>query len=99
MPLGTPRLERIKTAVTARFPAAIYGQYNCRPRNALGFWSQHAGSENRPHGQLDWRGNAVDIVHKDHGYGDTSPEHQAWLDQVNEFLETHREELDLNELI
>ncbi len=99
MPTGTPRLERIKTAVTARFPDAIYGQFNCRPRNALGFWSQHAGSENRPHGQLDWRGNAVDIVHKDHGYGDTSPAHQAWLDQVNAYLEANREPLDLNELI
>ncbi len=95
MPTGTPRLERIKEAVTARFPDAIYGQYNCRPRNALGWWSQHAGSEPAK----GYRGNAVDIVHKDHGYGDTSPAHQAWLDKVNAYLEANREALDLNELI
>ncbi len=95
MPIGTPKLERIKSAVDARFPDAIYGQYNCRPRNSLGYWSQHAGSEPAK----GYRGNAVDIVHKDHGYGDKSPAHQAWLDKVNAFLEANREALDLNELI
>ena len=99
MPLGTPKLERIKAAVSAAFPDAIYGQANCRPRNGLGWWSQHAGSEDRPEPEDDWKGNAVDIVHKDYGYGNTSPAHQAWLDRVNAYLVANREALDLNELI
>lgn len=95
MPTGTPNLERIKAAVSAEFPDAIYGQFNCRRRNAVGNWSQHAGSEPAK----GYKGNAVDIVHKDHGYGDTSAAHQAWLDDVNAFLVVYRVELDLNELI
>ena len=95
MPTGTPTLERIKAGVSAEFPDAIYGQYNCRPRNGLGWWSQHAGSEPAK----GYKGNAVDIVHKDHGYGDTSAAHQAWLDDVNAYLVANRERLDLNELI
>ena len=94
MPTGTPRLERIKEAVSARFPDAIYGQYNCRRRNGWN-WSQHAGSE-PPRG---YRGNAVDIVHQRYGYGDTSHAHQRWLDEVNAYLVANREVLDLNELI
>jgi hypothetical protein len=94
MPTGTPKLERLKAAVSSNFPDAIYGQFNCRRRNGFN-WSQHAGSEPAK----GYQGNAVDIVHKDHGYGDTSPAHQAWLDQVNAFLVANAERLDLNELI
>ena len=94
MPIGTPRLERIKAAVSARFPDALFGQFNCRRRNGWN-WSQHAGSEP----VRGYRGNAIDIVHKDHGYGDTSPAHQAWLDKVHAYLFANRVALDLNELI
>ena len=94
MATGTPHLERIKAAVLLRFRDAIFGQYNCRRRNGWN-WSQHAGSEPAE----GYRGNAVDIVHKDHGYGDKSPAHQAWLDRVNAFLVQNREALELNELI
>ena len=94
MPTGTPNLETIKRAVSARFPDAIYGQYNCRRRNGWN-WSQHAGSESA----RGYRGNAIDIVHKNHGYGDTSPAHQLWLDRVNAFLVANRDALNLNELI
>ncbi len=94
MPTGTPNLERIKTAVSNAFPDARYGQYNCRRRNGWN-WSQHAGSE-PPRG---YRGNAVDIVHRSHGYGDKTPAHQAWLDDVHAFLVANRDALELNELI
>ena len=94
MPTGTPKLERIKAAVSAEFPEVIYGQYNCKRRNGFN-WSQHAGSEPK----WGYKGNAVDIVHRDHGYGDKTPAHQAYLDQVNAFLIAHEDELDLNERI
>ncbi len=94
MPTGTPNLERIKAAVSGAYPDARYGQYNCRRRNGWN-WSQHAGSEP----SKGYRGNAVDIVHRLHGYGDTTPEHQAWLDEVHAFLVTNRDALELNELI
>ena len=94
MPTGTPKLERLKAAVSTNFPDAIYGQFNCKRRNGFN-WSQHAGSEP----EWGYRGNAVDIVHRDHGYGDTTPAHQAWLDQVNAFLVANYDALDLNELI
>ena len=95
MPTGTPNLETIKRAVSREFPDAIYGQFNCRRRNALRYWSQHAGSEPA----FGYKGNAIDIVHKDHGYGDETPKHQAWLDLVNAFLVANRVALNLNELI
>lgn len=92
--IGTPHLERLKAAVRAAFPDAIFGQFNCKRRNGWN-WSQHAGSEPA----FSYRGNAVDIVHKDHGYGDTSPAHQAWLDQVHALLVVNFVALELNELI
>jgi hypothetical protein len=94
MPVGTPTLERLKAAVSAEFPDAIYGQFVCKRRNGWN-WSQHAGSEP----DKGYKGNAVDIVHKDHGYGDKTPAHKAWLDRVNAFLIVHADELDINELI
>ena len=90
----TPHAQRIQAAVSARFPDARYGKFNCRRRNAIN-WSQHAASEPA----LEYYSNAIDIVHKDHGYGDTSPAHQAWLDRVHAFLVVNFDALELNELI
>ncbi len=91
MPTGTPNLERIKAAVSAEFPHARFGQYNCRHigSNPMRSWSQHAGSEP----DRGYFGNAVDIWHVDHKPPgkppDSSPTHQAWLRKVRAFITLH----------
>ena len=87
-------MERLKLAVSTHYPDVIYGQYNCKRRNGWN-WSQHAGSEPAK----GYKGNAVDIVHKDHGYGDKTPAHQAYLDEVYGYLQQGSNALDINELI
>jgi len=63
------------------FPDVKFGVTNCRPIAGTSTWSQHSWS------------NAIDIFFSE--YGDTSPTHQAQIDEVAVWLREHEAELDI----
>lgn len=64
-----------------------FGVYNRRPIAGTTTWSQHS-----------W-GNALDIVQAGRGYGDSTPAHQLYLDEVFAFLYEHKFELSIRTLL
>lgn len=92
---GTPNTRRAITAMRARFDL-LYGVYNPRHigSNPLRRWSQHAGAEPAQ----AYYGNAADIVHIQYGYN-KDPRHQAELDKVYAYLDAHRDELSIRQVL
>lgn len=74
------------THLKARYPQLAIGRWNCRKISGSSRWSEHA-----------W-GNGLDLTHRDYGYT-TDPANQAFLDGVNEWLETHRDDLSIRVLL
>ncbi len=92
---GTPNVRRTITALRDRFDL-LYGVYNPRHigSNPLRPWSQHAAAESAK----GYFGNGIDIVHIDYGYSD-DPRHQAELDKVYAYLDAHRDELGIRQIL
>jgi len=68
------------------FPDLRAGKCNCRKISGSSTWSQHS-----------WC-NALDIRHVDWGYS-THPTHQAWLDEVYEYIMAHFDELSIRVIL
>ncbi len=68
------------------FPEVNAGHWNCRHIGSGSTWSQHA-----------W-GNAGDLYHRDWGYS-TNPTHQAYLDNVAQWIRTYFGELSIRTFI
>lgn len=92
----TPNGRRAQVAISAVFPPAQYGTYNCRhiSSDPMRPWSQHAASEPR----YDYYGNALDITHQNYGYSN-DPTHQEWLLRVGAWLDDHRSDLSIRQIL
>lgn len=92
---GTPNVRRAIVELRTRFDL-LYGVYNPRhiSSNPLKPWSQHAAAEPAK----KFYGNGIDIVHEDYGYS-TSPDHQVLLDETFDYLNSHRAELGVRQIL